>query len=326
MTERHENLLVAYFTGQITDAERSEILSLLETDEEFAVCFCEMEDAYVCAHIPTFEKTKEKNFRILLKRIQGTRRISSFWKYCAVAAGAAAIALLGVFLYPNNTSHDGECYLNQSDIITITAKNGTGTETVLPDGTRVCLNAESSLSFNRHFGADCREVTLGGEGYFEVTTDPHRPFRVHAGNTCVTVKGTTFNVRSYEDEPEITVSLLEGSVVLNTSVEEATLTPGTCAVVSRDNDDITTGIADPYASDWVKGKLVFTDKSIPEVLRYIERNCGVKFMYEVDLFGIERFTGNVSYSLSIDEILSYLDVDKKYRWKRNDDTIEIYKK
>lgn len=326
MTNRHEELLAAYFADQLTDDERREFLSLLETDSEFADNFRKMEEAYVWANIPTFEKAKDKNFRILLRRIQGPRRISSLWKYCAVAVSAAAIALLGVFLYPQDASHDGECYLNQSDIMTVTAKNGTGTEALLPDGTRVCLNAESTLSFNRHFGTDCREVTLEGEAYFEVTTDESRPFRVHAGNTCVTVKGTTFNVRSYEDEPQITVSLLEGSVVLNTSVEEATLTPGTCAVVSRSNDDITTGVADPYASDWVKGKLVFTDKSIPEILRYVERNYGVRFVYVADLFGVERFTGNISFSLSIDEILSYLDVDKKYRWKRLDDTIEIYKK
>ena len=80
------------------------------------------------------------------------------------------------------------------------------------------------------------------------------------------------------------------------------------------------------AADWIKGKIVFTDKSIPEILRYMERNYGVRFVYEDDLFGTERFTGNISYRLSIDEILSYIDVDNKYRWRRNEDTIMIYRK
>lgn len=210
--------------------------------------------------------------------------------------------------------------------MTVTAKRGTGTETVLPDGTRVCLNAESTLSFNRHFGRGNRDVTLTGEGYFEVASDSSRPFHVHSGNACVTVKGTTFNVRNYADEPEITVSLLEGSVVLNTESDEAVLTPGYCAVVPRDTDVIRTQLSDPYAADWIEGKIVFTDKSIPEILRYMERNYGVRFVYDADLFGTERFTGNISYRLSIDEILSYIDVDNKYEWRKNDDTIEIYRK
>lgn len=326
MTGRHENLLTAYFTGQITDDERSEILSLIDTDDEFAVRFREMEEAYVSACIPVFEKTKDENYKLIERRIRTRRKTTYFWKPFAIAASMAAVMLLGATLYTGHKFHDAEHFLYQSDIMTVTAKRGTGTETVLPDGTRVCLNAESTLSFNRHFGRGNRDVTLTGEGYFEVASDSSRPFHVHSGNACVTVKGTTFNVRNYADEPEITVSLLEGSVVLNTESDEAVLTPGYCAVVSRDTDVIRTQLSDPYAADWIEGKIVFTDKSIPEILRYMERNYGVRFVYDADLFGAERFTGNISYRLSIDEILSYIDVDNKYEWRKNEDTIEIYRK
>lgn len=326
MIDRHEDLLAAYFTDRITDKERAEILSLIDTGKEFADCFREMEKAYVSACVPVFEKTKDKNFKLIERRIRVRREATYFWKPFAVAASIAAVMLLGAALYTGHKFHDAECFICQSDIMTVTAKNGTGTETILPDGTRVCLNAESSLSFNRHFGRGSRDVTLEGEGYFEVTSDADRPFRVHSDNACITVKGTTFNVRNYADEPEMTVSLLEGSVMLTTDSDETTLSPGYCAVVSRGNDAISTKAADPYAADWIKGKIVFTDKSIPEILRYVERNYGVCFVYEDDLFGGERFTGNISYRLSIDEILSYIDVDNKYRWRRYEDTIEISRK
>ena len=209
MTERHEDLLAAYFAGQITDIERAEILSLLDCDSEFAVCFREMEETYICACIPVFEKNKDDNFRSIERRILKPRVVGAFWKYCSAAACIAVLALLFTTLYLEYKVSEAECLIAQSDVMTVSAKNGTGTETVLPDGTRVCLNAESKLSFNRYFGSDSREVSLEGEGYFEVTSDADRPFRVHAGNTCVTVKGTTFNVRNYTDEPKITVSLLE---------------------------------------------------------------------------------------------------------------------
>lgn len=326
MTEKHENLLVAYFTNQITDIERSEILTLLDTDSEFASSYREMEKAYISACIPVYEKTKAKNYKILERRLKSNTRTTYFWKPFAIAASIAALLLLGTSLYTGYKFHDAECFICQSDVMTVTAKNGTGTETQLPDGTRVCLNAESSLSFNRHFGRGSRDVTLEGEGYFMVTSDAARPFRVHTSNTCVTVKGTTFNVRSYSDEQETTVSLIEGSVVLNTNLDEAILTPGQCAVISRDDNKISTKTADPFATDWINGRIVFTDKTIPEILRSIERNYGVRFIYADDLFEGERFTGNISYRLSVDEVLSYIDVDNKYKWRKSDDTIAIYRK
>lgn len=326
MAEKHENLISAYLADQITDSERAELLSLLETDAEFATCFRQMEETYVSACIPVFESTKDKNFNIIQKRI-GTNRVSiRFWKSIAVAASIVAIALLGTALYTGYKFHDTECFLCESDVMTVVAKNGTGTETILPDGTRVCLNASSSLSFNRHFGRSTRDVTLEGEGYFEVVSDSNKPFRVHTGNACVTVKGTTFNVHSYADESEISVSLIEGSVVLSTISEEATLTPGNCAIVSRNTNSIRVERADPFVSEWTNGKFVFSDKSIPEILQRVERNYGVRFIYPENLFGTERFTGNFSLNLSIDEILSYIDVDNKYKWTKNDDIIAIQKK
>lgn len=326
MTERYENLLAAYFADQLTDEERAEFLSLLDTDNEFATRFREMEQAYVAACIPAFEKTREADYQRLESRILPRRRIISLWRPLAIAASLAAVISLGAALFANYKYQDAERFLRTADATTIAATRGTGTETVLPDGTHVCLNAGSSLSFGRRFGRQGRDVQLDGEGYFEVAHDAAKPFRVHAGNTCVTVKGTVFNVRSYADEPEISVSLLEGSVLLTAPSGEVTLQPGNCAVVSRESGKIRMEKAHPAVSGWTKGKIVFTDKSIPEILGYIQRNYGVRFVYEEGLFRDERFTGIISSSLSIDEILTYIDVDHKFTWTRTEDTIEILKK
>ena len=326
MTERQENLLAAYFADQITDQERAEILSLLDTDKEFAACFREMEEAFAAACMPAFEKTKEEDFLRLEARMQPRRRIVSLWRPLAVAAGIAAVLCLGAALYSGYKFQDANRFLSQSDVTTLASTRGTGTQAILPDGTTAHLNAESSLRFNRSFGRKFRDVTLEGEGYFEVAPDAGKPFRVHAGNTCVTVKGTVFNVRSYADEPEISVSLIEGSVLLSAPSGEVTLQPGTCGVVSREDGQIRLEKASQSVSGWTKGKIVFTDKSIPEILAAIQRNYGVRFVYEEGLFDEERFTGSISVNLSIDEILSYIDVDHKFTWQRTEDTIEIHKK
>lgn len=326
MTERHEKLLAAYFTNQITDAERAEILSLLDTDSEFATCFHEMEEAYVVSCMPAFEKTKEEDFLLLQSRIQPTRKVFSIWKPLAIAASVAAVVCLGISIYSGHKFQDAERFITQSDVTTIASSRGTGTEAMLPDGTKVSLNSGSSLSFDRSFGRKERSVTLEGEGYFEVAADAAKPFMVHAGNACVTVKGTVFNVRSYSEEPEISVSLLEGSVLLSAPSGEVTLKPGNCAVVSRKDGRIRMEEAVPSVSAWTRGKIVFTDKSIPEILNDVQRVYGVRFVYEEGIFGDERFTGSISTSLSIDEVLTYIDVDHKFTWKREGDTIEIFKK
>lgn len=326
MTQTQENLLAAYFTNQATDTEKAQILNLLDTDEEFAACFREMEEAYVAACIPAFEKTREEDFRSLERRITPRRNVVTFWRPFAIAASIAASICLVAALYSGYKFYDADNFLRTAQVTTIESTRGTGTQTLLPDGTRVCINAGSSLSFDRRFGRKDRNVTLDGEGYFEVAHNPEKPFQVHAGNTCVTVKGTVFNVRNYADEPEISVSLLEGSVLLTAPSGEVTLKPGTGAVVSRETGAFRLEQVAHNVTGWTKGKITFTDKSIPEILRYLQRNYDVNFVYEDGLFGQERFTGIISSSLSIDEILSYVDVDHKFTWQRNEDTIEIHKK
>ena len=326
MTQEQENLLAAYFANQLTQEEKAQLLSLLDTDKEFADGFRQMEQAYAAACMPAFEKTREQDYRKLESRMGRHRNIISFWRPMAVAASIAAILSLGAAIYATFRFQDDEQFLSQAQVTTITSTLGTGTQTMLPDGTHACINAGSSLSFGRSFGRGGRDVTLEGEGYFEVAHDAANPFRVHAGNTCVTVKGTVFNVRSYPEEANISVSLLEGSVLLSTPADEVTLTPGTCAVVSRESGQIRLEKVNHTATGWTKGKIAFTDQSIPEILATLQRNYGVSFVYEEGLFGEERFTGILSSSLSVDEILSYIDVDHKFTWQRNDDSIEIHKK
>ena len=331
MTDRHETLLAAYFAYQITEEEKAELLALLDTDEELKARFREMETAYVAACIPAFEKTKDTDFKRLQQRIpaleeSGNIHKPAFWKVFAAAAGIAAVVFLGAALYSGLRLHESERFIARSEATTITCSRGIGTEALLPDGTRVHLNAASSLSFRKGFGRKTRDVVLDGEGFFEVAGDASKPFRVHSGDVCVTVKGTVFNVRNYADESDICVSLLEGAVLLTTPSGQADLTPGKSAVVSRENGRISLRTADASVSEWTRGKIVFSDKSIPEILGFIQRTYGVRFHYDEGIFDGERFTGNISSSLSIDEILTYIDVDRKYTWQRQEDTITIHKK
>ncbi len=85
----------------------------------------------------------------------------------------------------------------------------------LPDGSRITLRDNSTLDIPTTFNTVSREVTLRGEGYFEIESDPAKPFQVHTGNLTVTVLGTVFNVRAYQDQPVVAVAVASGKVRLS---------------------------------------------------------------------------------------------------------------
>ena len=99
----------------------------------------------------------------------------------------------------------------------VVAKKGSRTRTILPDGSTVWINAGSRIVYEPGFNGQEREVTLYGEGYFDVVKDLQRPFIVHAGKINIKVLGTVFNVKSYPDDESIETTLLRGLVEITTS-------------------------------------------------------------------------------------------------------------
>jgi len=99
----------------------------------------------------------------------------------------------------------------------VVAKKGSRTRTILPDGSTVWINAGSRIVYEPGFNGQQREVTLYGEGYFDVVKDPQRPFIVHAGKINIKVLGTVFNVKSYPDDETMETTLLKGLVQITTS-------------------------------------------------------------------------------------------------------------
>lgn len=155
----------------------------------------------------------------------------------------------------------------------------------LPDGSRVWLNAASSLKYPAEFVAGNRPVTLEGQGYFEVTPDKKKPFVVHAGpEYAVEVLGTTFSVAAYNDDDLIETTLVEGSVNVHIQTaggqdiskkikpnEKATYTKKTKQLdVSAVNTD--------HETAWKDGEIIFRNHPMAQVLKVLERHYRVKFV------------------------------------------------
>lgn len=180
---------------------------------------------------------------------------------------------------------------------------------VLPDGTKVWLNAASSLRYPTVFSGRERRVEVTGEAYFEVAHDKRMPFRVAVNNGPeVEVLGTHFNINSYTDESDVSITLLEGAVRCTNGNEKAVLKPGQQARIAErmnvlDNADVEKVMA------WKNGIFNFNDASLEEVMRQLERWYDIEVIYEKGIPKLE-FIGKMGRDLTLAEVLAGLEMSK----------------
>ncbi|MNJ96331.1 fec operon regulator FecR [compost metagenome] len=143
---------------------------------------------------------------------------------------------------------------------------------VLEDGSKITLNAASTLQFQIPFGLQERDVSLTGEGYFEVAHDVQRPFIVHAGVARVEVLGTVFNVRNYANDGHVVTSLLSGRIALSKagSTERIVLHPGETAVTDHKGIHLE-NLAPKQVSAWTVGYFEYRDQPISTILSDLSR-------------------------------------------------------
>ncbi|WP_461789730.1 FecR family protein [Pedobacter sp.] len=191
---------------------------------------------------------------------------------------------------------------------TLTTTRGEQTEVLLPDGTLVFLNSQSSLNFPTNFkGAKERKVTLTGEGYFEVTKNKLQPFIVASNQQLVKVLGTTFNINAYTDEPHTATTLLEGSVnITNTNNQRsATLSPGQQATLSTDQLEIKTVETDDVVA-WKNGYFMFNNETLSTILNRVSKWYDVDVIYKDDAMKNKTFFGSISRYKNISELLKII--------------------
>lgn len=193
---------------------------------------------------------------------------------------------------------------------TIETPKGGKFQIVLPDGSKVWLNAASSLRFPTVFNGSKRQVELKGEAYFEVSHDKSKIFEVNTRNQVVQVLGTHFNINAYLDEPTVNTTLLEGSVRvsdLRTNMSQL-LKPGEQSQLSEQIDVINLKDTNEAVA-WKEGYFQFDEADIKTVMRQIERWYDVSVVYEGNLPNY-RFGGEIERNLSLLQVLKVLEKTK----------------
>ncbi len=187
---------------------------------------------------------------------------------------------------------------------TLSTPRGGKYDLTLSDGTRVWLNAASSITYPTVFNRNDRTVNITGEVYFEVVHDAKKKFRVIADGQVVEDIGTQFDVNAYHDEPNIKTTLVEGSVRVSSKSISNILRPGEQSRLIGENFQVENVNVDE-AIAWKNGKFYFENASVAEVMRQLSRWYDIEIKYEHPISD-RQFSGAITKDVNISQILDLL--------------------
>jgi transmembrane sensor len=179
----------------------------------------------------------------------------------------------------------------------------------LPDGSRVWLNAASSLKFPTAFTGKERRVELSGEAYFEIAKNAGQPFSVAVNKANIAVLGTSFNVMAYADEAAIKTTLLEGAVKVSRENESSLLKPGEQSLLEPGNMQVIEKADIDLAIAWKNGLTSFKSADIKTIMRQVERWYDVEVVYNGTI-PARSFTGDIPRDANLSELLRLLEISK----------------
>ncbi len=259
-----------------------------------------------------------------------------------LTAGSTAFWLAGRHRSPTAATMPAG---GQSEVST---RYGSKSRVQLPDGSTVWLNSGSNLTYDIHqFGQGHREVTLTGEGYFDVAGDASHPFLIHAGEIRVQVLGTAFDVKAYPEDRTVETTLIRGSIavsLVNQPSRTLTLSPRQKLIVFKDRMDSPAppraGAADslrPYQlsaltispedstvveTAWLQNRLVFRSTSFADLARMLERRYNVRINFSDGEVKGYRLTGSFQNE-TLEEALRALQITAPFQYRVEDQEIYI---
>ena len=195
---------------------------------------------------------------------------------------------------------------SSNEVVYHTLSNPRGSKVIdmeMADGSHVWLNAGSSITYPVAFAGGTRNVSITGEAFFDITHERSKPFIVRKGKTSVIVLGTRFNINAYDNEDDIKITLLEGSVKVNSQV---ILKPGQQARVAS-TINVVSNVNVEEVMAWKNGLFDFNKTEIGEIMRQLERWYDMQVIYPAGKPNI-TLTGNISRHINISKVLQMLEM------------------
>ncbi len=311
--EKEEGRLLRYFAGELNKTEEKELLDWLNQDDEHKKIFRRMADVWAVAHVPFFARRLKADGPMWPQARRNTVRLRKHWAGVAVACMISVVIALSAFWIGKRVGN-----VSPDAYYRTTVPAGSRSEVTLPDGSIVWINAGSSLTYREDHREQTRIVTLDGEAYFEVKSDPKRPFIIESGVLQVRVLGTNFNVKAYSDEETVDVVLLSGKVdVWPDGRGEAlhVLLPDEKLTYHRETGRIEKHQVEAHDyCAWKDGRIYFDERPFIKLARELERVYNVRIRIGSEQLKTERFSGCFLRTSSLDDILREIDMEHRYRW------------
>lgn len=213
-----------------------------------------------------------------------------------------------------------------SDLNRIEVEKGTNRELTLVDGTTVTLDAGTVFKYPDNFNHGKREVFINGEGYFQVVSDPERPFIIRSNDAVITVLGTKFNVRAWSENGKVEVAVIDGRVSLKAEdstekEDEVIITKGYLSVLRKGENPSQPVSADveQYLS-WMNHEKDFRSAKLFEVLEQLERWYDLEFKLPSEFYKTSLVTVYIEKK-PIEDILDMLCLIMNFSYRRDGNEI-----
>jgi ferric-dicitrate binding protein FerR (iron transport regulator) len=340
-----EDRIVDFFEGKMSRAERIDFLHSLESDGQLKKLFIRMENAHALSClIPKRQDDAEGReaygqFRQIARRLSIRGMALKALSYAA----SIALAIAGTWYFAGKRDAPVQATATTAEVY---APAGQRAKVTLDDGSVVWLNARSSLAYRSDY-LNNRHVTLSGEAFFEVESNPDKPFTVAANGVNITALGTKFNVNSYPENGETQISLIEGSVkVWDDAGQALVLEPSRQVLYSNRKPTskpagktVEPAVRKDYGNHklipepiehedyflWTKGVYSFANEPINSVFKKLERYYDVKIKVADPSAFNREFTGKFRQQDGVDMILRIIRYYHPFNFDRKEDIIVITK-
>ena len=308
------DILHRYIAGDATLSEKEEVARWLDADKKnmkeflaqrklYDISIWQQESIPVAkGTVPLATKQKRWTFRTIATELSKI---------------AAIFILAFTVLYSFMINKDNS---DPAIMQTIFVPPGQRAELTLTDGTRVWLNAKTTFTFPNKFTANTRNVTLDGEGYFNVTKDTKKPFFVQTEKYDIKVLGTEFNVTAYSGSPDFETALLKGAVEVSS--------PATCSKVHlkpntrtyEKNGELKTGIIEHQSYFlWKEGLICFFDEPVGKMIKKLELYYDIKIDVQNKELRNNRYSGKFRSKDGVEHVLKVLQLRHRFSYIKDND-------
>lgn len=300
MTKHKQNLhkISEYFSGE---EDQENFKRELEQDPDSSELF-NWVDLFWAKLRPNPQDHSETIRQLTLQKINQKKKSNLlFWNFAKYAAIFLLLISIGTATYYSINKE------TNPNMITVNSGIGEVKSVSLPDGSVAWLNAQSQMSYPEKF-TNKREVEIIGEVYFEVEHDEKNTFTVHSKYVNIEVYGTKFMVSTYNDNPNVSTCLFEGSIAMEVPTIKKTLelTPGNLVTLEKSTMNI---IKEENGAEglnkWISGGISFYNEPLSEIAKKLQRKFGVEVAVEGSKIQSMKLTADFEEE-NLDQILTYM--------------------